>query len=312
LQHGYLPRALTPPGSQQKEGICTPTSKIGCANFTTVEKLSAGEEVLACMNYLREHPIVILFDSGASHDFMSLACAQKTNLYLEKMEVPYLILTPGGRVVADCMVRKIQLDLAAQIFSTNLLILEGQGIDIILGMRWMKMHKALLDISARLVHLDLPVIGKVTLHLPAMAHLQASIHIAVAKSLEVIPNVQKYPDVFLDELLGMPPDRAIDFKIELQPGMAPISKQPYRMPPNELAELKIQLQELLDKGYIRPSSSHWGCSTLFVKKKDESMWLCVDYRPLNVVTIKNKYSLPHIDLLFDQLAGAKVFSKIDL
>jgi hypothetical protein len=84
------------------------------------------------------------------------------------------------------------------------------------------------------------------------------------------------------------------------------------MPPNELAELKLQLQELLDKGYIHPSASPWGCPALFVKKKDHSLRLCVDYRPLNAVTIKNKYPLPRIDILFDQLAGAKIFSKIDL
>jgi hypothetical protein len=106
----------------------------------------------------------------------------------------------------------------------------------------------------------------------------------------------------------MPPDRVI----ELQPGIASISKRPYRMPPNELVELKIQLQDLLDKGFIRPSASPWGCPALFVKKKDNSLRLCVDYRPLNVVTIKKKYPLLRIDILFDQLAGPKVFSKIDL
>jgi hypothetical protein len=98
----------------------------------------------------------------------------------------------------------------------------------------------------------------------------------------------------------------------LQPGTTPISKRPYRMPPTELAELKKQLQELLDKGFIRPSTSPWGCPALFVKKKDESLRLCIDYHPLNAVTIKNKYPLPRIDVLFDQLVGAKVFSKIDL
>jgi hypothetical protein len=102
---------------------------------------------------------------------MSLACAQKTNLSLKKIEVPYLILTPGGRVVANLMVCKIPLELARRIFPTNLLILEGQGIDIIVGMRWMKMHKALLDTSVRLVHLDSPMSGKVTLHLPTLPHL---------------------------------------------------------------------------------------------------------------------------------------------
>jgi hypothetical protein len=117
---------------------------------------------------------------------------------------------------------------------------------------------------------------------------------------------------FPDELPGMPPDRDIEFAIELQPGTAPISKRPYRMPPAELAELKKKLQELLDKGFIRPSTSPWGCPALFVKKKDESLRLCVDYRPLNAVTIKNKYMLPRIDVLFDQLVGAKVLSNIDL
>jgi hypothetical protein len=130
--------------------------------------------------------------------------------------------------------------------------------------------------------------------------------------VERIPVVGEYPDVFPDELPGMPPNRDIEFAIELQPGTAPISKRPYRMPPAELAELKKQLQELLDKGFIHPSTSPWGCPTLFVKKKDESLRLCVDYRPLNAVTIKNKYPLPCIDVLFDQLVGAKVFSKIDL
>jgi hypothetical protein len=98
---------------------------------------------------------------------------------------------------------------------------------------------------------------------------------------------------------GMPPERAIEFKIELHPGTAPIAKSSYRMTPVELAELKIQLKDLLNKGYIRPSSSPWGWSTLFVKKKDDALRLCVDYQPMNAVTIKNKYPLPCIDILFD-------------
>ena len=110
----------------------------------------------------------------------------------------------------------------------------------------------------------------------------------------------------------MPPDWEVEFVIELLPVTAPVSKRPYRMPPNELAELKKQLQILLDKGFIRPSSSPWGCPVLFVSKKDGSLRMCVDYRPLNEVTVKNKYPLPRIDILFDQLVGAKFFSKIDL
>jgi hypothetical protein len=104
----------------------------------------------------------------------------------------------------------------------------------------------------------------------------------------------------------------IEFKIELHNGTTSIAKTSYKMSPMELKELKMQLQDLLDKGYICPSTSPWGCSALFAEKKDKELRLCVDYRPLNIVTIKNKYPLPHIDILFDQLAGAQVFSKIDL
>jgi hypothetical protein len=117
--------------------------------------------------------------------------------------------------------------------------------------------------------------------------------------------------VFPDVLPVMPPERAIEFKIELQPGTAPIAKAPYKMSPMEMKELKIQLQGLLDKGYICPSTSPWGCSVLFVEKKDKDLCLCVDYRSLNVATVKNKYPLPRIDILFDQLAGDQVFSKMD-
>jgi hypothetical protein len=176
----------------------------------------------------------------------------------------------------------------------------------------MKWHKAVLDISARLVHLNSPVYGKVTLHLHAISRIKASLHHVVERRLEDIHVVREFPDVFSDDLPGMPPERAIEFKIELQPSTAPISKAPYKMSREELAELKIQLKDLLDKGFIRPSSSPWGCSALFVSKKDKGLRLCVDYRSLNAVTVKNKYPLPRIDILFDQLTGAQVFSKIDL
>ena len=124
--------------------------------------------------------------------------------------------------------------------------------------------------------------------------------------------VQDYPDVFLKELSGMPPDRDIEFLIELLPRTPPISKRPYRMPVNELVELKKQIVELQAKGFIRPSSSPWGAPVLFVEKKDGTQRMCVDYRSLNEVTIKNKYPLPRIEDLFDQMKGASVFSKIDL
>jgi hypothetical protein len=160
--------------------------------------------------------------------------------------------------------------------------------------------------------IDSPNHEPTILYLPQREYNNPSAYAVEGIKLKDIPIVCEYPDVFPDDLPGMPPDRDIEFVIELQPVTAPISKRPYRMPPNELAELKIQLQDLLDKGYIRPSGSPWGCPALFVKKKDNSLRLCVDYHPVNPVTIKNKYPLPRIDILFDQLAGAKVFSKIDL
>ena len=127
-----------------------------------------------------------------------------------------------------------------------------------------------------------------------------------------IPIVREFSDVFPDDLPGLPPDHEIEFSIDLLLGTAPISKAPYRMAPTELKELKEQLVELLDKGFIHPCASPWGALVLFVKKKDGSMRLCIDYRELNRVIIKNKYPLPRIDDLFDQLQGAQVFSKIDL
>src|SRR5947207_1375310 len=137
-------------------------------------------------------------------------------------------------------------------------------------------------------------------------------HFLEVGPLEEIPVVNEYPDVFPEELPGLPPVCAVEFSIELLPGTAPVFRRPYRMSQNDLVEMKVQLQELLDKGFIHPSSSSWGCPAMFVDKKDQTKRLVVDYRPLNEVTVKNKYPLLDINILFDQLASARVFSKIDL
>ena len=131
-------------------------------------------------------------------------------------------------------------------------------------------------------------------------------------SVEKVRVIRHFPDVFPDDLPGLSPDRDVEFTIDLLPGTNPISLTPYRMAPAELRELKVQLQELVDKGFIQPSTSPWGAPVLFVRKKDGTLRLCIDYRQLNRVTIKNRYPLPRIDDLFDQLRGACVFSKIDL
>ncbi|GKF02627.1 hypothetical protein Tco_0029550, partial [Tanacetum coccineum] len=128
----------------------------------------------------------------------------------------------------------------------------------------------------------------------------------------IIYGDRNFPDVFPEDLSGLPPTRQVEFQIDLVPGAAPVARAPYRLAPFEMKELSEQLKELSDKGFIRPSSSAWGAPVLFVNKKDGSFRMCIDYRELNKLTVKNRYPLPRIDDLFDQLQGSSVYSKIDL
>jgi hypothetical protein len=217
-----------------------------------------------------------------------------------------------GKIATNQINQSVPIQLGSHIIKTTLLVLGLENVDIILGANWMTIHQVVLDVASHIVEINSPICVGFTLFLPSQDSTQSCAFAMIELPLKKIPVVYEYADVFPDELPGMPPDRDIKFTIELQPGTTPISKRPYRMPPAELAELKKQLQELLDKGFIRPSTSPWGCPALFVKKKDESLRLCIDYFPLNAVTIKNKYHLPRIDVLFDQLVRAKVFFKIDL
>ena len=131
-------------------------------------------------------------------------------------------------------------------------------------------------------------------------------------NLDLLRVVCEFVDVFPDEIPGLPPHRDVDFGIELHPGTLPISMTLHRRAPVKLQELRVQLKELLDKGFIRPSSSPWGASGLVAKKRGKTLRLCIDYRQLDGVTIQNRYPLPRIDDLFDQLRGARVYSMIDL
>jgi hypothetical protein len=261
---------------------------------------------------LNGHPIVVLFNSGTSHDFIGKACIQKCPLVIEHMSTCYMILTPGGNVITKQLVINAPLNLAGKVYKIHLIVLNGQGIDVILRMSWMKDHKVLLNTASLTVQLDSTNHGIVVLQLSSPSSTTPSLHHTTAQKLQDIRVACEFPDVLPEDLPDMPPDRDVEFTIELQPGTSPISRWSYKMTPKQLAELKIQLKELLDKGYIRLSSSPWGCPTLFVKKKIQPLRLCVDYRPLNAVTIKNKYPLPRIDILFDQLACAKVFFKVDI
>jgi hypothetical protein len=211
------------------------------------------------------------------------------------------------------VVKDVMIEIGDREFLVDLVVLPRVGIDVILGMKWMSCNGVLIDTSTRVVMLRVLVDKKgFVVQFPRDIAIHNVANATLAKAIKDIPVVYEFPDVFPDNLPGLPPDHEVEFKIELIPGMAPISRRPYRMPPNELAELKIQLNELLKKGLIQPSFSPWGYPAIFVKKKDESLRMCVDYRPLNAITIKNKYPLPLIDILFDQLSKAKVFSKIDL
>lgn len=205
----------------------------------------------------------------------------------------------------------------------NLLPLDMVDFDVILGMDWLAYHPATIDYHAREVifgdlhqpdfvyHGSQPLkLAKIISAMKARTLIAHGCHgfLASVKDtslesprIESIPIVRDFPDVFPDELPGIPPAREVEFGIELIPGAEPISKAPYRMDPVELKELKDQLQELLDNGFIRPSVSPWGAPVLFVKKKDGSMRLCIDYHELNRITIRNRYPLPRIDDLFDQL-----------
>jgi hypothetical protein len=284
----------------------------GRVNLTTLSELLEGAPIMTGTFSINHHPVIILFDSGATHSFVSAKYGNKIGLDIYPTNGDYKITTPGGKTLSNQICRKVPLQLGSQLMKTDLLLLDLEGMDVLLGMNWMTQHHVPLDISSRTVEIDSPEHEPTILYLPQPKYLNPCTYAASGIKLMDIPIVREYPDVFPDDLPGMPPDRDIEFIIELQPGTAPISKKSYRMPHNELVELKIQLQDLLDKGFIRPSASPWGCPALFMKKKDNSLRLCVDYRPLNAVTIKNKYPLPRIDILFNQLAGAKVFSKIDL
>jgi hypothetical protein len=202
-------------------------------------------------------------------------------------------------------------------FVANLIVLESKGIDVILGMDWLSKYKVLIDCAKKSVKMTTPEGKEMEFIAEPVVTAKGVANCAKVNQLDAsqgseVPVVNEFPDVFPEELPDMPLDRDIEFVIKLKPGTTPIYKTPYRMATLELAELKEHIKELLEKGFIRPSSSRWGAPVIFILKKDGTQRLCVDYRALNKVTVKNKYLLPRIDDMLDQLRGACVFSKIDL
>jgi len=239
---------------------------------------------------------------------MSMGFAQRNNISTMAISIAYRIRTPSAQLCVKTRTDTVRLVLATHSYHLQLMVLPGQGIDAILGMSWLRNYGVVLNLRQKVVELKLSSSeDRMSLLMPSVLALLVIAHTEASPDLASIHVVCEFLDVFLEDLPGLPPDRDVEFAIELEPGTASISWRPYRMAPKELAEMKKQLEELLEKGFIRPSSSPWGCPAIFVKKKDGTLWMCVDYRPLNAVTIKNKYPLPRIDTLFDQLAGAKVF-----
>jgi hypothetical protein len=239
-----------PPCGQQKVVI----AKTGHINYATMEDVPKGEQVLAGMFSLNGHPIVVLFYSDATQNFISKACTKNCQLTITHLSTPYMISTLGGKMVTQYLAKNTPLNLVGKVYKTGLIILDGQGIDVILGMSWMKKFKALLDNDARKVHLESPAHGSTVLQLLSPTPTTSTLHHTTAQNLEDIHVAYEFPDVFPEDLPDMPPDQDVKFTIGLQPGTAPIFIRSYKMTPKELVKLKFQLKELFNKGYIHPSS----------------------------------------------------------
>ncbi|WVZ89741.1 LOW QUALITY PROTEIN: hypothetical protein U9M48_036106 [Paspalum notatum var. saurae] len=250
---------------------------MGQLHYSQLEHVPEGEPILAGTFIVNNHPTVVLFDSGATFTFISKAYALK---------LKYRLTAAGSSVNTNHIVRDLRLQVGRESLLISPLVLQELGIDVILGMEWLRQHNAMIDVGSRTVQLCSSSGTEVIIHVPLQEHVYHTVNVAEAhveaQALAKIPVACEYLDVFPEELPGLPPDRDVEFKIDLVPGTAPVSKRPYRMASDELKELKTQLQEQLDKGFIQPSSSPWGCPALFVKKKLQGPW------------------------------GATVFSKIDL
>ncbi|KAJ0555531.1 putative nucleotidyltransferase, Ribonuclease H [Helianthus annuus] len=256
-------------------------------------------------------------------------------LTASKLDIPYSIELANGKLVeTNEVIRGCVIELGEHEFTLDLLPVELGSFDVVVGMDWLLSNKAEIVCHEKTIRIPMADGETIVDHgekrdtplriisclkdrkclkkgcVAFLAHIVDKD--AAEPKLEDIPIVKEYPEVFPEDLPGLPPQRQVEFHIDLVPGAAPVAKAPYRLAPSGMQELSTQLQELLDKGFIRPSFSPWGALVLFVKKKDGSFRMCIDYRELNKLTIKNRYPLPRIDDLFDQLQGLSFYSKIDL
>ncbi|GJX23719.1 putative reverse transcriptase domain-containing protein [Tanacetum coccineum] len=260
---------------------------------------------------LNDHHAYMLFDLGADRSFVSNTFSSLLDITPSALDVSYDVELVDERTSkTNTVLRGCTLGLLGYPFNINLMPIELGSFDVIIG--WISVCTE----SWRLIVCDEKIAqkymekgGQIFL---AHVTMKENKDKSKEKRLEDVPTVRDFPEVFPEDLPGLPPIRQVEFQIDLVPGAAPVARAPYRLAPSEMEELSTQLQELSDKGFIRPSSSPWGAPVLFVKKKDGSFRMCIDYRELNKLTVKNRYPLPRIDDLFDQLQGSSVYSKIDL
>ncbi|RAL42526.1 hypothetical protein DM860_011144 [Cuscuta australis] len=294
-----------------------------------------GTDVITILISLCGTEVRALIDPGSTLSYLCVKIPEIPDLARERLVHPVTVSNPlGHSMTLSYVYRRCPLFSMGRQFDADLIELPHREFDVILGMDWLTAHKAIVDCGSRTLQLKaedeerILITGDLPPRAPQFISLMQAKRLVRRKceaylcnvrdtrkegiELKDIRTVCDFPDVFPEELPGVPPPREVEFSIDLLPGTSLISIAPYRMAPTEMKELKAQLQELLDKGFIRPSVSPWGAPVLFVKKKDGSMRLCIDYRQLNKYTVKNRYPLPRIDDLFDQLRGVSVFSKIDL
>jgi hypothetical protein len=291
--------------------------------------------VLETSGTIADQTLSILIDPGATESFISGAALKRIKVKaVEQDEFSFVEMASGAKQKVGGKVTGCTLNLGEFVTRANLYVTILGSYDVVIGMDWLESHEAILNCKTKWLSLvddegqRHVIVGwnqGVSLRFISSLQLRKSMRKGcklyailalnekgVAEGLEHLPVVREFADVFPEELPGMPPERELEFTIDLKPGTEPIARTPYRMSTPELQELRMQLKELLDLGLIRPSVSPWGAPVIFIRKKDGSWRLCIDYRQLNKATIKNQYPLPRIDDLFDQMKGATVFSKIDL
>ena len=239
----------------------------------------------------------VLFDSGASHSFITTSVVIELGLEVETLEEPLYVSSPLGiRAMIGMIYRSWELEISGILLTVDLRVMDMSEFDVILGMDWLTTYKVVIDCEHRRVtaytqdgtrvmfqgdkHDILPHTLYESRCQGQLAGWLASLTLAdeVRPDLDLPRVVYEYKDAFPDELPGLPPQRVVNLGIELHPSTSPISMTPHKMAPVELQELRVQLQELLDKGFIRPSTSPWGAPVLFAKKKDKTLRLCIDYR----------------------------------